>query len=299
MDNKNELIKSEKVNPAFHLFLYLAMFFSLGFVIFGTIGILFSFIEESFSTDTRIFYQEYLRSAIAALVIATPIYYSILYVINKKLTKGEIKATSPIRKVITYIAVFIFFAMSIGSLVSLLNGYLSGELVKVSLFKTLAFLTISVLMLGFYFWEIRRTSFDKKNFNTFFLNSLFVALLVIVLGFVTVDSPSVTRKKNQDRDIINAMSSAKVRIDNFYANNERLMSSDEFNDIELNKEVEDKIKYNVLGDKDYELCSEFNYSSEEGYIYEYMKNEWRFPAGEHCFKLKVQSVGPIPEKVIR
>lgn len=297
---KNSISKnSEKTNPAFHLFLYLAMFFSLGFVVFGAIGSFFSLIDKTLESIAESFYQESLRSAIASLVIAIPIYYPILFIINKKLSKGEINPDSVVRKAISYLAIFVFFAMSIGSLVSLLFGYLNGELAEVSFFKTLVFLAISALMFAFYFWEIRRTSFSKKVFDIYFSLSLLIAFSAAATGFAIVDSPTVTREKKQDREIVEAMENARQRIENFYFNNGKLMGSEEFEDIGLEKDVREKITYNILGDKEYELCSRFNYSSEDGYIYDYLKNEWRFPAGDYCFKLRIRDYEGLPEKAIR
>ncbi|MDD3498217.1 MAG: DUF5671 domain-containing protein [Candidatus Moranbacteria bacterium] len=297
---KNSISKnSEKTNPAFHLFLYLAMFFSLGFVVFGAVGSFFALIDKTFESAVESFYQESLRSAIASLVIAIPAYYSILFIINNKLAKGEIEPDSGIRKAISYLAIFVFFAMSIGSLVSLLFGYLNGELAEVSFLKTLVFLAISALMFAFYFWEIKRASFSKKVFDIYFSLSLLIAFSAVATGFAIVDSPRVTREKKQDREIIEAMENARQRIENFYFNNGKLMESEEFENIGLEKDVREKIIYNISGDKEYELCSRFNYSSEDGYIYDYLKNEWRFPAGDHCFKLRIRSDGEISEKMIR
>jgi len=232
-------------------------------------------------------------------VIAIPAYYSILFIINNKLAKGEIEPDSGIRKAISYLAIFVFFAMSIGSLVSLLFGYLNGELAEVSFLKTLVFLAISALMFAFYFWEIKRASFSKKVFDIYFSLSLLIAFSAVATGFAIVDSPRVTREKKQDREIIEAMENARQRIENFYFNNGKLMESEEFENIGLEKDVREKIIYNISGDKEYELCSRFNYSSEDGYIYDYLKNEWRFPAGDHCFKLRIRSDGEISEKMIR
>lgn len=289
---------NEKRNPAFHLFLYLSMFFSLGFVVFGTIGIFFSLVEKIFESSLDSGYQEYLRSSIAALVIAIPIYYVILYMINKKLEKMEIKPDSMARKAISYLAIFVFFAMSIGSLVSLLFGYLNGNLVEVSFLKTLIFLVISAMLMSFYLWEIRRVAFSKKIFKILFSISLFIAFLAVTTGFSIVDSPKITRAKKQDVKIVEAMENVKQRMNIFYFNNGKLMNDDEFRDIGINKDIQDKIKYNQIGRDEYELCADFNYSFKEGYLYDYLKDEWRFQEGRHCFKLKSKTEGEI-EKIVR
>lgn len=297
MENNEISVKSEKINPAFHLFLYLAMFFSLGFVIFGSIGIFFSLIDKIFKEGLDGVYQEYLRSSIAALVIASPIYYSILHIINKKLGRGEISPDSGIRKAITYLATFVFFAMSIGSLVSLLFGYLNGDLAEVSFFKTFVFLLISALMMSFYLWEVRRTSFSGKIFNILFSISIAVAITAVIIGFSIVDNPKVTRDKKQDVKVAEAMENVKQRISNFYFNNERLMNNDEFGDIGIDKDIQDKITYKPIGADEYELCGKFNYSFEEGYLYDYLKDSWRFKKGDYCFKLKAKAEGEFKEMV--
>ena len=47
-------------------------------------------------------------------------------------------------------------------------------------------------------------------------------------------------------------------------------------------------QYRVTGESTYELCAEFTYPSEDGYIVD----PWRHPAGTHCFPMRVTTSSP-------
>lgn len=276
----------EKKSPAFHLFLYLLSFLSLGFLITGIISVYFQFINKIVTEDATdaIIYsghfdQDSLRFGISALIISFLVYYIILYFLNRKLVNEEIKQDSIIRKFITYLALFVFSAMSIGSLVTLLYNFLNGELSSKSLLKIIVFFLVSLFYLAFYLWEIRRKEFSQNIYLSLYFVSMAVSFSAIIIGFSIVDSPRVTKEKKIDREIINSMNSMQYDIEDFYKDDNRLPESEK--EVKFRK----NIQYKKTGNTTYELCSVFLQPAEKED--DYYSENWSHPAGKYCFKKDV------------
>lgn len=285
--NVPSLPVEEKKSPAFHLFLYLVSFLSLGFVITGTIGNFFQMINKYLPDPVNSdqyydydFNQEFLKFAISALIVAAPIYFGVLYLINKKLDNGDIRPSSLVRKFVTYLAMFVFSAMSLGSLVSLVYNYLDGELTQKIFLKIVVFFGVSLFYLGFYFWEIRRTDFLAKKFYPLYFASIFIAAVALIVGFIVVDSPRVVREKKQDREIVYEMQNFSSRLDEAYRKNKKLPEVGQ-QDIKLER----GIRYTRIDDINYELCASFKHAAKK----QFSTDEWAHPAGDYCFKKDISS----------
>lgn len=278
---------NEKVNPAFHLFLYLSSFFSLGFLIGGLLATLFQFVNK-YVPDTA-FASEFefvsafddgaLKVGISMLFIASLVYFVTAYLINKKLEKGEIRPESVVRKFITYIALFALVAISIGSLATLFYNYLSGELTGNSFGKIISFFAVTSFFAAFYFWEIRRKDFLGKMFDKLYFVALAVVVFAFVAGIIIADSPKVTREKKIDQSLVQEMQGVNSNIEIFFSNNKRLPKADE-----IQKSAKFQIDYVVSGEKDYQLCGEFLQAKESVNFYD---KQWNHPAGKHCFELNI------------
>ncbi|MEA2006727.1 MAG: DUF5671 domain-containing protein [Patescibacteria group bacterium] len=290
----------EKKNPAFHLFLYLVEFLSLGFLVAGEIIVFFQMINkyipdpEKLNLDYSYVYydNDALKFGLSALIVAVPIFFSILMLIEKKLGKNEIDPGSLVRKFITYLAMFAFSAMAIGSLISLLYNYFDGELTARFVLKAIAFFLVSVVFFGFYFWEIRRKEILKKTFMPFYSSLLFLGVACVVLGFVVIDNPKVTREKRIDRELVNEMRSFTYGVNDFYKLHKQLPNK---NERTLNR-TNGKITYKPGEEDLYELCGDFIRESDES-DRDRFSGDWFHDSGEHCFtfdaSVKSYSASPI------
>ncbi|GEM_PF-918955 len=319
---------SEKNNPAFHLFLYLVSFISVGFLVAGIIISFFQainkFVPDDFlDRDSSYFDNDIMRFGLSALIVTIPLYYGILYLLNKKLKRDEIPADSLVRKTITYLALVAFFGMTLGSLVGLVYNYFDGELTARFVFKTFIFLLTSLFFFGFYFWEIRRSTFSSRLFLRFFIASMVLAIVSLVLGLFVIDSPSLTRIKKTDKELIRRMENAGRSVNGKYRNEDstgtKNMSQKERKDLVITemakngkgpKEIEEFIDkfysgeevdslptisqmqglidediiYNPVKDGRYELCGTFRGSdSGNNDRWQTDRKKWAHPAGYHCF----------------
>lgn len=294
---------NEKIQPAFHLFLYLASFFSLGFLISGIINIYFELVNK-YIEDTAIldqfqsgstFDDASVKYGLASLVISTIVYFPISYLINKKLAKGEIRQDSMVRKFLTYIALFILVAITIGSLAVLFYNYLSGELTGNAFGKIAAFFLTALFFAAFYFWEIRRKEFLDKPFKLFYGAALAIALFGLITGLAIADSPRVAREKKIDSSVISEMQSMKGNIEDIYDNKKSLPVASE-----IKKSAKFEIKYAVKSEKEYELCAKFLQIQDKK---DFNMKEWNHPAGDYCFDFNVDSRenkgAPETEKIVQ
>lgn len=224
-NDRTALVKksNEKQNPAFHLFLFLVSFLSLGFMVFGILVSFFQavnkFFPDSFkgrNFSSSYFDNDLMKFGLSSLIVTIPIYYGVLFLLNKKLEKKEIEEDSLVRKGITYLAMVAFSAMAIGSLVALLYSYFDGELTTRFVFKVMAFLVVSLFFFGFYFWEIRRVEFSKNSFNKLFFSSLVLTSIALILAFFVIDSPKTAREKRADGALIDNMREASRIVSNKY-----------------------------------------------------------------------------------
>lgn len=288
-------IVEEKHSPAFHLFLYLVSFLSLGFLVTSIIGNLFQWVNNNFQEEELDRYsymydvdQGFLKFSISALLVAGPIYYGILYFLNKKLIKGEIAPNSLIRKFATYLAMFVFSAMGIGSLISLIYNYLDGELTSRSFLKIVIFFAVSAYFFAFYFWEIRRRDFSSKSFSQFLIVSIALGVFAFVIGFAIVDSPKVVRERKLDQEITSNMSSFQYRVEDYYRKNKQLPKGNE-----ASIKVPEKVEYKVVSAESYQLCGEFKQEEKE----DYPDDKWAHPKGTHCFDLDVKGIDTVPSGI--
>lgn len=279
--------QGERANPAFHLFLYLTSFVSMGFLIGGMLTTLFQFVNK-FVPDTA-YAQEFeiistfddgaLKVGISMLFIAGLVYFTVARLINQKLQQGDIRPESVVRKFITYIALFVLVATSIGSLATLFYQYLSGNLTGNSFGKIIAFFAVNGYFAYFYFWEVRRKDFTDKKFDYFYYAALAIAVLAFVFGLFIGDSPRVTRDKKTDASLVMEVQNMNSRVEIFYANNKRLPKADE-----IEQSAKFQIAYTAETDKNYQLCAEFLQSKESVNFYD---KQWNHPAGKHCYKLNI------------
>ncbi len=325
-------VSGEKTNPAFHLFLYLVSFLSLGFLVAGILisiqQAINKFIPDSLDNNSY-FDNDAIKFGLSSLIVTIPLYYGVLFLLNKKLERNEIPTGSLVRKVITYLALVAFSGMAIGSLVAIMYNYFDGELTARFVLKALSFFLVSLFFFGFYFWEIRREKFTRNPFMILFLTSIGIAITSLILGFFVIDSPRTARAKRIDNETIANIQTASRKI------NQKFKGQNEFGDnittrqtqrdrmiLEMSnsgkslKEIEEFVN-KFYGepekkslpmaedmqsqiDKDiiykpgegsiYELCGTFEIESERGGSRWYTNNgKWAHPAGRHCFKFDANS----------
>ncbi|MCH2337132.1 MAG: DUF5671 domain-containing protein [Pseudomonadales bacterium] len=139
-------------------FLYLILFATLYVSGFHFGALLFQFIDLAFVD--RLGQEEsatlgLMRMSTAALIVAYPIFISVSYYTNRGLLLDPIRRTSPVRRWLTYLTMFIAACVITGDFITVVYSLLSGGLSIPFLLKTFVVGLISSAIFGYYLWAIR------------------------------------------------------------------------------------------------------------------------------------------------
>jgi hypothetical protein len=300
-DSKNISTTGGEKGNAFHFFLYLLMFLSLTFIAFGSGNILFELINKKFpdvlsnlSMYNATFSQSAVKFGIAALFVATPIFFGISHLISKDLFLGKIAENSPVRKWLTYIVLFFAAATVLGDLITLIIYFLDGDYTARFLLKVAVVLVISGSIFFYYFWDIRKRNIASNKFvqNKFFgISAASLILIIFILGFFVIDSPAVSREKKQDEQVIEYLVAVNYQINSYFDDNQKLPENLSILDgtkYEPNSKInfDAGFTYAKKSDNFFEVCANFKQSNRDlngGYY----NNDWRHDGGKACFQKNV------------
>ncbi len=292
-------------NPKY-AFYYLLSLVSLIFMSIFLAVIVFHIIDKSiYDTLSEInsyTNQSLLRFAISALLISSPVFFICANIINKGLKKGDLEKDAPLRNWLTYFILAVSAVVILGSIVGVINDFLSGEMTLKSVFQLLTVILIASLVFSFYLYDIKREQILKKDniIKVFFFSSLTLVVAIFVSAWFFVDSPQVARERKFDNILLNNIYSIESYVNNYYDENESLPESlsvlkDSLtaNNFEARVFVDpltsQEIEYKKTGDKAFELCANFrtdSYESERNRSYPvYMYDGAKiYVKGWNCFK---------------
>jgi hypothetical protein len=139
-------------------FLYLVLFLTLyiGAISFGTL--IFQFVNRALPDPLTPYFDntQTIRSALAALIVSSPIYFSLAVYLARSIRQKPEKKHSKVRKWLTYVTLFIAAGVIIGDLIALLNGLLAGELTVRFAIKVVTVFVIAGTIFGYYLWDLRK-----------------------------------------------------------------------------------------------------------------------------------------------
>ena len=140
-------------------FLYLVIFATLGIVAVNFGALVFLLIDRfvpdaAFDPQTR-YGDGQLRRAISALLVATPIYLALSVKMARELRLDPTRASSKIRKWLTYLTLFIAASVLIADAITVLYNLLGGELTMRFALKALTVAATAGAIFGYYLWDLR------------------------------------------------------------------------------------------------------------------------------------------------
>lgn len=266
---------------------------STGSVVFQIIN---KYIAEAGSLFSGTFSVSSLRMGLASLFIAAPIYFISAARINKNFNAGDLKADSIVRRWLSYLIIFIPAVVMIGYFISIFYSFLEGELTNKFILKSLTAIVIAGTVFSYYFYDITKKEPGKRKdgiSRIYFFISLLIVVAVFFSGVFLVESPSITRKKRQDSEVLSRLSQIDAAATQFFQENGRLPKSlaeipekVAYFDGEYVKNpiTEKEVEYKIVSEKKFELCTEFQLSNKEGGNEEdYQKMEWKHENGRNCF----------------
>jgi hypothetical protein len=298
----------EKQNAKFAFF-YLLSLVALIFTALATGMVIFQIINKKVIDLLTLapggFEQGALKFAISAIIIAAPIYFVMMWLINKNLLVGELDKESGIRKWLTYFILLIAAVVMIGWLIGTINSFLNGELSLKFILKSLTSILISAVVFSYYLYDIKRGEVNKNNniIRVYCYGSMAVVLTALIASFFFIDSPTTVRLQKYDQVIVNQFSQIDSAINAYYGENKKLpenldallnggstyyLIGDDLTDPATGKFFEFKVS-----SKDaYELCATFrteNKSSLKDKSF-YVDTRWLHDTGYQCLKQRIAQI---------
>ena len=184
-------------------------FFS--FILLGIVatalGTLYFQIINHFFPDTLARYgggmsEDAVYYAIAALIVAYPLYYVVMRFWFKRFREDEAKIESKLTKWLTYLVLLVASVTIVGDSIAVLFTFFRGEISARFFLKALTIFGIAGMVLGFYVLERKQVQFrqgiPRKQFRLFGYVLSGIILMGIVLGFVAAGTPATERARTFD-----------------------------------------------------------------------------------------------------
>lgn len=100
--------------------------------------------------------RQLLRQSLSTVVIMFPVYLAVSWELHRSFLADKAKRYVRIRRWLLYFTLFVAALVIIGSLVSVVNHLLNGELTLRFVLKLLSVFFIAGSIGGYYLWELRR-----------------------------------------------------------------------------------------------------------------------------------------------
>ena len=300
-------MEETKNHSAKFAFFYLLSLVALLFMAISTGTVVFQIINKYIADFAGVYSGRYsseaLKFAISALIVSVPIFYVTMVQINKKLFQGKLDSESAVRRWLTYLILLVASVVMIIWIIITINSFLSGELTLKFGLKFLTVLIIAGTTFGYYLYDIKReevTGKKDKVIKIFFWATLVAVVAVFIAGIFIVESPWETRRKNLDNEVIRDLSSIENAVNSYYKEKgtlpedlEQLGEVAKYMDRNslVDPETGEEYEFNVLSDREYELCANFrtsNLEDDNEYRNPFINSQWQHDQGKKCFTLDVE-----------
>ncbi|MEX0810543.1 MAG: DUF5671 domain-containing protein [Dongiaceae bacterium] len=142
-------------------FLYLVLYTTLFVSAYSLGDLIFSFIERGLPDPVTPDWglDDGIRWAIARLVVSAPVFLFTAHRVGRMIAADPAKQGSPVRKWLTYVALFIAASIVIGDVVTLISYALGGELTLRFILKIVTVAVIAGAIFVYYLHDLGR---DEK-----------------------------------------------------------------------------------------------------------------------------------------
>lgn len=253
--------------------MHLLMIATLYAAIVSILALLFQYTNIKFPDPLsydRISALDIIRRSMAALVVVLPVFIFMSHLIARDIKRNPEKQELKIRKWLLYLTLLAASATIIIDLVTLINGFLSGELTARFLLKTVSVLVVTACVFGYYLWDLRRAA-QKKSLlprNAAIAASI-ISVLVIAFGFFFVGSPQTQRQMRFDNERVNHLQILQSEIISYWqvkgalpANLTALENQITGFRAPVDPLTAKQYEYTISDELVFELCAEFALQSE-------------------------------------
>ncbi len=167
--------------------------------------------------------------AIAALIVAFPLYYFVVRLWFRRFWEDTGTVESKLTQWITYLVLLVASVTIVVDLIAIIYTFLGGEMTIRFFLKTLTILGIAGAVFGFYYFERKKIQYRQdvpmKTFRLYAQAIGGVVLLGIILGFVASGSPGHQRNLAFDEQRASDLSQLSSCVTNFTREFDRLPES--------------------------------------------------------------------------
>lgn len=286
--------------PAPHLsaaeaFLHLVIFSALAAAALSVVQLLFALTDWIFPDPASLGvyagdWRAEIRWAVARVVIAFPVFLIASIRAALILRRDPAERLSPVRRWLTYIAMFLAVCVVIGDLVTLIAYLLSGETTARFLVKVVVVAAVAGGILAHYLQDLRDEARERSAAATPLLLILGVATTAFAVGsgLWLIGSPANEAARRTDDRRVQNLQAIATAIDLFWQRAEGLPENLAALGAELSVPLEatdpetgEPYDYRAAGGKEYELCASFSRASESVT----RDARWTHGAGRQCFSL--------------
>lgn len=296
-------MESQPKTTAKDFFINLGAIVALYTSVVSLIDLLFTVINTAYpqiNYGHNYFRSESISWSVATLIIFSPIFILLMWLLEKDYKTNPEKQSSGIHRWITYITLFLSGLVIAIDLITVLYYFLDGqELTTGFLLKVLVLLIIASCVFAYYISDIlgKLTAKSRKIWR---IVAGAIVVGSIISGFAVLGSPATQRLYKYDEQKINELLSINSEINNYYNTKGVLprtladITAVAYYIVIVDSQTGKPYEYEKIDETTYNLCAEFNKTSKEKdklnstLQYPYGVS-WTHPAGKHCFE---QTINP-------
>lgn len=257
--------------------------------------------------DTSTYYRpdDAIRTPVAILFIAFPVYVWSVWYLSKLMKKDPELVEFRLRKWLMYLTVFISAIVMIITLITVVYNFLNGDLTLRFFLQVLSVLLVSGMAFYYYLVTVKQGG-NKKILRGVEIVTIVFVVLSLAGSFMIMGSPKEQRLRRIDDQRVSSLQNMYYAVQNYYAEMEVLPTSTEqiFTKLTpgmgisgLDPQTNEPYVYEVTGSTTYKLCATFSTVSYEREVVRETKPEnafgseydWTHEAGYYCFDRKVDT----------
>lgn len=288
------------------IFFYLLQFLTLGIAAISLGGVIFSIINAAWPDAVVQMYAgatTRATSALAALIVALPLFVLVNWHLHREVARGGASVRSGIRRVLTYLALFLASATIIGDVIALVYQFLAGEANIRFLAKVATILALGAWVIWYYWYTVRREERGAPVapgwHRTHAIALGVVGVVAVTSSFLLTGSPLQQQKFVRDSQRTSDLQQLSSYVQTFYDQEGKLPASlaemsARFGFAPSDPSNGTPYEYvPVVNKGDYQLCAVFEADSNQT-DYPASRpypagsyNQWNHPTGRSCFTLYI------------
>jgi hypothetical protein len=247
--------------------------------------------------------REAIRTCMAVIIVFFPTYLTLTRFSNQNRRTESNGEYVGLTRWLVYFSLLVAAGILLGDLVTLINYFLNGEITTRFLYKVFALFVIVGSAFHYYILDVKGyfTNRIQKSMQ-FAIGAVVLVVTSLVFGFQYIETPSEVREQRLDEQQITDLQSAQSYIENYHFTNKilpsDLASAYDGLPVPTAPTGRTEYRYNITGDKSYELCATFAAPTrglnDVNTIAIETNFNWNHQAGAWCFKRMI--IDPIDAK---